>query len=168
MVQDIADSMVADCHKPFAIYGHSMGGYLAIAVAEYLKKEYNLMAQNIFVAAAFPMEVNIELHQLLQNNHGISEQLATSFTRSIEQVLYGGSINLNGKEKIVQADLSLLQSFMNYSYSDSRNFPITLLAAKQDNIAIPDVLFNSWQNTLQQDMRIAKLLMATIYLYMKS
>ena len=152
LVAQIANSMLPDCNKPFAIYGHSMGGLLGISIANYLAKNHNKYAQHIFLGASFPLAVNQTLYSFLKQNTELTlesaKQFLSGYNKSCTEI-----DDLTGMEKVAQADLLLLQhGFMDASYVHESKTPITLVAAKNDTVAAPEILLNSWKQFLQKEI----------------
>jgi medium-chain acyl-[acyl-carrier-protein] hydrolase len=50
LVQELAQGLLPFLGKPFAFFGHSMGATISFELARYLRREYHLMPQHLFIS----------------------------------------------------------------------------------------------------------------------
>ena len=51
LVREIAQNLIPYLDKPFAIFGHSMGGLVSFELARLLRSDYNLTPSHLFIGA---------------------------------------------------------------------------------------------------------------------
>ena len=129
MVADLAQNIQPLLDKPFAFFGHSMGGWIAFELARKLRVQQLPMQNHLFVSACgaphLP-DANPKIHQLPDEK----------FLNELDQ-LNGIPAELKNPEAmsllipIVRADFQLVETY-EYHPDEPLNFPISAFGALDD------------------------------------
>lgn len=143
LAQDLAAFLpsVINSKKGFSFYGHSMGGGLAIAIAEILKKEHGLVCENIFISGIRgPTQWAKDTHW----NELITEKNISDFIEIPEKLKKSGEF-LKAIVERVQSDLRVVRSMSEYFEPQVKiPFKLTALAGNEDPIA-PAETVKAWE-----------------------
>lgn len=124
VVNAIAEAMLAACDRPFALFGHSMGGLISFEVTRFLRRSYSISPVHLFVSgvrAPHLTDPNPPLHPLTQ----------TKFLHELKQFNGTPSIVLENAELMaivlptLRADFELLET---YCYQDESPLPCPITA----------------------------------------
>jgi medium-chain acyl-[acyl-carrier-protein] hydrolase len=69
LVADISQAIAPHCDRPFALFGHSMGGLLSFEVARYVRRKYGISPVHLLVSGARAPQIpapNPPIHALPQ------------------------------------------------------------------------------------------------------
>jgi len=139
MVQDYLEVLRGHLDLPFAFYGHSLGGLLALELAQQLRSEGLPLPRHLFIGASAPPVVGL-LHPRIA--HLPDEGFVTAV-----QERYSGIPELVLKEPELmeiflpplKADFSAYEAFDRNSVTQVR-CPITAFAGSDDAVIAPNVL----------------------------
>lgn len=131
LVGAIADALHLHLDKPFAFFGHSMGGLVSFELTRLLHKNYGVMPVQLFISGR-------RAPQLKPNKPPIYNLPKTEFIEELKQ-LNGTPIEvLNNRElmdlmlPILRADFAVLETY-NYTNEPPLNCPIAVFGGLQDS-----------------------------------
>jgi acyl transferase domain-containing protein/surfactin synthase thioesterase subunit len=130
LLNDLLPAILPELDKPYAFFGHSMGGVLAFALARELQAKGLPLPAHLFISASvyFPTFKGTKLHNL-------SDEILLSLFPDISIENFGGD-----KEffdivfKALRADLAVIGSFV-HTESPALDIPLTVLSAREDIVA---------------------------------
>ncbi|KAA8693300.1 Pyoverdine synthetase, thioesterase component [Pseudomonas caricapapayae] len=141
LASHLADEISADLDKPYALFGHSLGGLLAFELAHALG-ERGLPAPLALFASATAGPVRRDVSEYAQAK--TDEQLIARL-----RTLKGTSENVIANDELMQlmlpilrADFLLCGSFV-YGQREPLNLPIHVFGGKQDSVSVEQLL--DWQ-----------------------
>jgi len=130
LVRELVQVLIPHLDKPFAFWGHSMGGVVAFEVVRQLRRQHGLNPVHLFVsgcAGPHLMNTNKPIHQLPE-----SEFLAALRRR------YGDSNDVLKSPELLEltlptlrADLTLFETYR-YSIEPPLDVPISVFGGLQD------------------------------------
>ncbi len=129
MVADLAQNIQPLLDKPFALFGHSLGGLIAFELARHLRAQHLPMPNHLFVSACGAPHLpdpNPKIHHLPDNE----------FMNELDK-LNGIPAELNNPEAmslllpIVRADFQLVENY-EYKPDEPFDFPILAFGALND------------------------------------
>lgn len=151
LVDAIATIIYPYLDKPFAFFGHSMGGLVSFELARLLRKRYGLLPVNLFISgrrAPHIPDTDAPIHHLPELDF-------------IEELRH-----LNGTPKEVLENVELMQLFLpilradfavletyTYTSESSLECPITVFGGLQDSAVSCDVL-QAWQEQTRADFNL--------------
>lgn len=153
LVKAIALEILPYLDKPFAFFGHSMGGLVSFELARSIRRQYNLEPVHLFISgrrAPQTKDLKPAIHQLPE----------AEFLRELRQLNGTPEAVLDNHElrsllmPILKADFAVLE---NYIYSDEAplNCPISVFGGLQDKQVSLEQL-EAWQaqtvNTFSLEM----------------
>jgi medium-chain acyl-[acyl-carrier-protein] hydrolase len=130
LVKAIATAILPYLDKPFAFFGHSMGGLVSFELARFIRREYNLEPVHLFVSgrrAPQTKDAKPPIHHLPQ----------AEFIQELRQLNGTPEAVLNNNElmellvPILRADFALLENY-NYTPEAPLNCPISVFGGLQD------------------------------------
>lgn len=145
MVDALVPDMVRFLDKPFAFFGHCVGGVQSFEVAQRLRREYGLEPVHLFVAggrspqiyndAQFSIDVQQFNHETGRAEHELDE---SDFIEMLREVNFANNKALfEDKEMrdimlpIIQADYEI-NNYYRYSPTPPLNTPITAIGGRID------------------------------------
>ncbi len=139
LVEELARVLTPFLEKPFAFFGHSMGGLLSYELAQYLNRHYGFNPTALFVAGSRPP------HRL-ENNNPIY-QLSDEEFIEVLGYRYGGipKIILETPEvlqlflPILRSDFSVFDTY-NYTHHQPLTCPLFVYGGEHDRAVSPTQL----------------------------
>ncbi|BAU65720.1 Thioesterase [Stanieria sp. NIES-3757] len=130
LVKAIALEILPFLDRPFAFFGHSMGGLVSFELARLLRRQYNLEPVHLFISGRCAPQIN-NLKTVINNLP------KADFIRELHQLKGTPEEVLNNDElmeillPILRADFSVLE---NYTYTSETPFncPISVFGGLQD------------------------------------
>ncbi len=154
MVQDYLQVLRAHLDLPFAFYGHSLGGLLALELAQQLWLEGLPLPSHFFVGASAPPVVGL-IHSRISHlpDEGFVTAVQERYSGIPESVLRDPEL-MELFLPALKADFTAHESFDRGGVKQVR-CPITALAGSDDTVVTPDVMQEWRRHTeLSFDFRI--------------
>jgi surfactin synthase thioesterase subunit len=151
LVYDFLPILEAFSDKPFAFYGHSLGGLITFELARQLQKKGQCVPTHLFVASAYAPHV-------ARSRQSFHSDPDDQFLQKIKA--YGG-INqqmLNDKSlvrfmlPILRADFQIIANY-DCKANEKLNIPITVLGGLADNIITRNEL-EKWREYTTFDLEM--------------
>ncbi|MFY9226696.1 MAG: thioesterase II family protein [Blastocatellia bacterium] len=150
LVKSVAQAIKPYLDLPFALFGHSMGAWIAFELAHHLNKNFDLLAQHLFVSGRFAPQIadNKTLHKLPDKE----------FREKLE--MYGGTPKavLESDElmellaPLLKADFSICETYV-YQQNSPLTCPISVFGATTDHLVEPDSLIE-WKKETSNSFRV--------------
>ncbi|MGV2831547.1 thioesterase II family protein [Myxosarcina sp. GI1(2024)] len=130
LVKAIATAILPYLDKPFAFFGHSMGGLVSFELAHFIRREYNLEPVHLFISGRRAPQTKDEkppIHSLPQ----------AEFIQELRQLKGTPEAVLNNNElmellvPILRADFAVLENY-HYTPEALLNCPISVFGGLQD------------------------------------
>lgn len=142
LVQAIADALLPRLDKPFAFFGHSMGGLVCFELVRVLRRNYNLNPTHLFVSGhRAPQLPNPD-----PPIHNLPEPEFLAELRELEGTPQEVLENVELMQLLLptlRADFTVVETYA-YIAEPPLDFPITAFGGLQDREASYDQL-NAWQ-----------------------
>ncbi|MCU0532567.1 MAG: thioesterase II family protein [Hydrococcus sp. Prado102] len=151
LVCAIADALRLYLNKPFAFFGHSMGGLISFEVARLLRKNYGLMPVHLFVSGR-------RAPQLQPTKSPIHKLPQTAFIEELKNLNGTPSEVLNNHElmelmlPILRADFAVLETY-NYTSETPLSCPIAVFGGLQDSEVSYDEL-EAWREQTSSEFAL--------------
>lgn len=142
LVSALAPIILPFLDKPFAFFGHSMGGLVCFELARQLRKDYNINPSHLFVSARRAPQIPSEkppIHALPENE--LKEELRR-LNGTPASVLASSEL-MEIMIPILRADFSVLETYV-YSDESPLECPITAFGGLEDKEATKLEL-SAWQ-----------------------
>ncbi|WP_024646108.1 thioesterase II family protein [Pseudomonas syringae] len=141
LASQLADEISAELDKPYALFGHSLGGLLAFELAHALRDRGLPAPLALFASAtAGPARRDVSEYAVAKTDEQLIARLRS---------LNGTSENVIGNEELMQlmlpilrADFLLCGSFV-YGEREPLSVPIHVFGGKQDRVSVEELL--DWQ-----------------------
>jgi medium-chain acyl-[acyl-carrier-protein] hydrolase len=154
LVREIAQNLIPYLDKPFAIFGHSMGGLVSFELTRLLRSEYNLTPLHLFISARNAPQVtptkrkiynlpDAEFWQEIRNYNGTPDDVMEN--QEMIQIFL----------PILRADFTVLDTYV-YTHQPPFNIPISVFGGLQDTEFI-DYELEAWQEQTLANFSLHKL-----------
>ncbi|TAF08676.1 MAG: thioesterase [Nostocales cyanobacterium] len=173
LVKEIAENLIPYLDKPFAIFGHSMGGLVSFELARLLRSDYNLTPFHLFISARNAPQVTPTKRPIYNLPDAEFWQEIRNFNGTPDDVIENEDI-IQLFMPILRADFTVLDTYM-YTEQPPFDFPISVFGGLQDP-AFTDFELKAWQEHTTADFSLQmldgnhfflrsheKLLLKTIY-----
>lgn len=148
LVREIAENINPYLDKPFAIFGHSMGGLVSFELTRLLKSNYNLTPLHLFISARNAPQVpptrrpiynlpDAEFWQEILKYNGTPDNLMEN--KDIIELFL----------PIIRADFTVLDTYI-YSPQPAFDFPLTVFAGLEDK-SFANYELEAWQEHTTAD-----------------
>lgn len=142
MVNDVFNIITKDCElKPYAIFGHSMGGIVAYELAKKIEQNGLKMPEKVFVSAAHPPIHNKSKKWSKLPDEEFMERLNS--LGGIESGLLHNKEFLDLYIPILKADFSILENYQFNHKDRSINSDLVIFSATNDQYISREKL-NDW------------------------
>jgi medium-chain acyl-[acyl-carrier-protein] hydrolase len=142
LIQALTEAILPALDRPYALFGHSMGGLIAFELVRSLRRSHQPQPSHLFVSGCRPPQVpdvnppihalpDAEFVQQLRRYNGTPEAVLTH--PELMALLL----------PTLRADFAIVENYV-YSPEPPLNCPITLFGGLQDTIVAPQSL-PSWQ-----------------------
>ncbi|MGK7950699.1 MAG: thioesterase II family protein [Xenococcaceae cyanobacterium] len=151
LVSTLSTELIPYFDKPFAFFGHSMGGFISFELTCLLRKQFNQSPLHLFVSGCRAVH--------LPNPNPIIHNLDDEqFIRAITG--YGGIPQevLNHREMMelllpaLKADFTMFENYV-YDRNSPLDIPITVFGGKQDPI-VSQAELEAWQEHTSADFSL--------------
>ncbi|AFZ01586.1 thioesterase II family protein [Calothrix sp. PCC 6303] len=151
LVSAIAPIILPYLDKPFAFFGHSMGGLLSFELARYLRQEYSKQASHLFVSASRAPQIpspkppihalpETEFHQELRRLNGTPDSVLEN--TELMQLLI----------PLLRADFAVLETYV-YTPQPPLECSITAFGGLQDQeVTIQEL--EGWRSQTQNSFQL--------------
>lgn len=142
LVEALAAALEAALDRPFALFGHSMGGLIAYELARSLQEKYGKKARHLFVSACRAPEVPdpIEWHRLGDKELMAELRQVPGFPAEVLEHAELMQVVL----PIVRADSAVTETYA-YRQVPPLDIPLTVFASEQDEL-ISMASVEPWRN----------------------
>jgi medium-chain acyl-[acyl-carrier-protein] hydrolase len=130
LIKELAQTLLPYLDRPFAFFGHSMGGLVSFELAHLLGRDYNLSPIHLFVSGRRAPQVQVSeppIHHLPEPEF-LSE--LHSLNGTPEAVLKNAEL-MELFLPILRADFAAIETYV-YTPKPRLNCPITVLGGLQD------------------------------------
>ncbi|MBD6618340.1 thioesterase [Komarekiella sp. 'clone 1'] len=130
LVKAIASELIPYLDKPFAFFGHSMGGLISFELTRLLRSQYNLNPFHLFISARLAPQIPLTkppLHTLPEPE--LLEELR-NFNGTPEAVLENQAL-MELFLPILRADFAVVETYV-YTQEPPLECPITVFGGLQD------------------------------------
>ncbi|QKW05283.1 thioesterase [Streptomyces sp. NA04227] len=135
LVRRLADDLAADLDRPFAFFGHSLGGLIAFELARELRDRGAPVPEQLFLSAIAPPQTDRgPAHTHTADDAQIKERLRALGGTPPELLADARMMAL--VLPVVRADHSVLERY-EYRELPPLDMPFTLIAATDDPVAPP-------------------------------
>ena len=130
LVKAIATAILPYLNKPFAFFGHSMGGLVSFELARFIRREYNLETVHLFISGR-------RAPQVKDSKPPIHDLPQAEFIQELRKLNGTPEAVLNNDElmellvPILRADFAVLENY-NYAPEAPLNCPISVFGGLQD------------------------------------
>lgn len=145
-IESLVDAIASNIHpyldKPFAFFGHSMGGLVSFELARLLRKKYNITPAHLFISGR-------RAPQILNSKPPIHNLSESAFIEELRHLNGTPKAVLENAElmqlflPILRADFALLETYV-YTFAPPLDCPITVFGGLQDSEVVCDEL-QAWQ-----------------------
>lgn len=143
LVESLAEGLYPLLDKPFAFYGHSMGGLLSFEVARRLQAQYSLQPVHMFISshrAPHLPDQRPELHRL--SDEELLQEVQNLYGALPDIVLQTPEI-LQIYLPIMRADLAMIETYR-YEPGTPLPCPFTVFGGSQDS-AVNEGELSAWR-----------------------
>lgn len=138
LIQAIAQALIPHLDKPFAFFGHSMGGLICFELARWLRQEYNLQPIHLFISGRRAPQLPDPAPPI----HNLSDPEFLQELRRLNGTPQAVLENAEMMElllPILRADFAVLETYV-YSTAPPLTCPITAFGGLDDPEVSPDEL----------------------------
>lgn len=151
LVRALADGLEAAADRPFALFGHSMGGLLAFELTRLLRQRQLRQPDHLFVSAmAAP-----GIPPVRQPIHEAPDEVVKKYLRDINgtppDLLHNNEL-MSIMLPTLRADFSVLETYQ-YRQEPKLSVPITVFGGQHDPVAPPESL-TGWRTQSDSGCRI--------------
>lgn len=142
LVETLAEALVRSLDRPFAFFGHSMGGLICYELAKLLQHRYQLTPTHLFVSAIRAPEIPDPIQW-----HSLGDQELMTELRQLPGVPNEALEHAELMQVMlptIRADSSVTETYV-YRQVEPLRFPITAFASEQDEL-IPRAMIEPWRN----------------------
>ena len=150
LMKEMAEGIAPMLDKPFAFYGHSFGGNIAMSLASYLAGNLGRQAEHVFIGAAVPPGVENPLERefkVYDTQDALTlpkEQMKALLQRiGTPAKLFEDDVRFDALLPALRADLAITRQRL-FPKNHVLQCPITAVAAEGDHI-YPSSLIAQWQ-----------------------
>lgn len=142
LVQALAEALAGALDRPFALFGHSMGGLIAYELAKLLRQGHQMAPQHLFISACHAPEIPDAKHW-----HDLSEPELMAQMRQVPgfpaEVLEHAEL-MQLVLPVIRADAAVTETYV-YRPAEPLDVPFTLFASERDEL-IPRASVDPWRD----------------------
>lgn len=142
LVEALATNLRPYLNKPFAFFGHSMGGLISFELSRFLRSEFNLHPIHLFISARQAPQINWRRKHI----HNLPEAQFMDELRRLDgtpQEVLNNQELMEFFSPIIRADFSVLETYV-YTPQAPFDFPIMAFGGMQDTEVSADDL-DGWK-----------------------
>jgi medium-chain acyl-[acyl-carrier-protein] hydrolase len=142
LVEAMAEALANALDRPFALFGHSMGGLIAYELARHLQQRYKVTPNHLFVSACRAPETPDPIHWHVLNDEDLMAELRQAPGFPVEILEHAELMQV--LLPIVRADSAVTETYV-YRPAEPLSFPLTAFASEKDElISLADI--EPWRN----------------------
>ncbi|MBK1986440.1 thioesterase [Sphaerospermopsis aphanizomenoides BCCUSP55] len=130
LVQEIAENLIPYLDKPFAIFGHSMGGLVSFELTRLLRSDYNFTPLHLFISARNAPQVSPTKRKIYNLPDAEFWQEILNYNGTPDEVTANQDI-IAVFLPILRADFTVLETYI-YTHQPPFDFPISVFGGLQD------------------------------------
>ncbi|AFZ60697.1 thioesterase [Anabaena cylindrica FACHB-243] len=130
LVREIAQNLIPYLDKPFAFFGHSMGGLVSFELTRLLRSDYNLTPSHLFISARSAPQVPPTKRPIYNLPDAEFWQEVLSFNGTPDDIVDNPDI-IQIFLPILRADFTVLDTYI-YNHQSPFDFPISVFGGLQD------------------------------------
>lgn len=153
LVEALAEALEPSLDRPFAFFGHSMGGLIAFETARELRRQGYPQPLHLFISArAAPHISRIDPPLSHLPDAAFASELQRRYA-GIPAAIFHDPELMALYLPILRADLELLETY-SYSAEEALDFPISAYGGMQDLMVTPDKI-TPWQKQTSREFNRA-------------
>ncbi len=164
LIEVLGDVLYPYLDKPFALFGHSMGGIIAFELAYFLEEKYNLKPRHLFLSGIVPPSDNTFLEKI----ESLSETERLNYLLEISEIpesITEDSSLFNELMNIFKADFQLLQSYR-YLEKKPLYLPISSFSGV-DDYTVSDRQLSLWSEYTTSNLKIDRIPGKHMFMFLK-
>ncbi|RUS95439.1 thioesterase [Trichormus variabilis SAG 1403-4b] len=142
LVEEIAQNLIPYLDKPFAIFGHSMGGLVSFELTRLLHSDYNLTPLHLFISARNAPQVTPTKRPIYNLPDAEFWQEIRNFNGTPDDVMENQDI-IQLFLPILRADFTVLDTYI-YTNQPPLDCPISVFGGLQDK-EFTDYQLEAWR-----------------------
>ncbi|MBD2692146.1 thioesterase II family protein [Anabaena catenula] len=142
LVEEIAQNLTPYLDKPFAIFGHSMGGLVSFELTRLLRSDYNLTPLHLFISARNAPQVTPSKRPIYNLPDAEFWQEIWNFNGTPDDVMENQDI-IQLFLPILRADFTVLDTYI-YTIQPPLDCPISVFGGLQDK-EFTDYELEAWR-----------------------
>lgn len=154
LVEEIGKNIIPFLDKPFAIFGHSMGGLVSFELIRFLRSNYNLSPLHLFISARNAPQVTPIKKPIYNLPDDEFWQEICDFNGTPDEVIDNSDI-IEFFLPILRADFTILDTYV-YQEQPAFDFPISVFGGLQDKV-YTDYELAAWQEQTTAAFSLHKL-----------
>ncbi|HLO86793.1 MAG TPA: thioesterase domain-containing protein [Nostocaceae cyanobacterium] len=141
LVEVLAENIQQYLDKPFAIFGHSLGGLISFEFCRFLRSEFNLRPVHLFVSACKSPQIIRTEKPVWELSYAELVDKMRRLNGTPEEILQNQEL-LQLFIPIWRADFAILDNYI-YTHQPVFNFPISVFGGLKDDITVDNL--QAWQ-----------------------
>ncbi len=133
LIEELAKLFFPELKSPFAFFGHSLGGLIAFELTRYLKRNFSIIPQRVFISSSLPVHLYRNWHH---NYHQLSDvdllKKIESFGGISKQVLEHPDL-IEMLLPTVRSDMEILETYQ-YQNTEKLSCPLHVFSGKDDTL----------------------------------
>lgn len=146
LVRAASEALAPEMEKPFALFGHSMGGLIAFELARELRKQYGVQPVHLFISAKCSPRQRPEDPPVSQLADAALIKILERYEGTPRELLADPEL-MQLFLPIIRADMALCDSYV-YEPGPPLECPITVFGGLEDHVCSRACL-ESWQEHTQ-------------------
>jgi medium-chain acyl-[acyl-carrier-protein] hydrolase len=142
LVRAASESLAAEMEKPFALFGHSMGGLIAFELARELHKQHGIQPTHLFISAKCSPRQRPEDPSVGQLSDAALIEILGRYEGTPRELLNDAEL-MRLVLPVIRADMALCNSYV-YEPGPPLECPITVFGGLEDHVCSRAGL-ESWQ-----------------------
>lgn len=152
LIQEVGAALRPYLDLPFALFGHSMGALIAFELARYVRKEYHLLPDHLFVSALrAPQELYQDSHISDLPDKAFLEQVVTRYD-AVPEAIKNDPEYMSFLLPTIKADFGMIETYV-YRKEPPLDCPIATFGGSADR-AVPLKSLIAWKEQTTRDFSL--------------